>query len=148
MTMSLLPLLPESPRLLRVPRPPRVLRVLRLPESPRRRLAAGERGSVTVETALGIASLIVVVAIAAAGVAAAATQIRLVDAARETARVAAMSGPGPGQAAGRAAAPGAEVSVETAGSDVVATVRTRARGLPGVELGARAVARAEPGAQG
>ena len=102
----------------------------------------------TVEAALGIASLIVVLAVSASGAAAALTQIRLVDAAREGARVASMSGAGEGVAAGRAVAPGAEVSVDVSGEWVTAQVSAPARGLPGVGLSARAVARAEPGAAG
>lgn len=114
-----------------------------------RRFRAGrDAGSVTVEAALGIASLVVVVALAAAGAAAALTQIRLVDAARETARVAAMSGPTEGVAAGRAVAPGAQVTVDSGGASVTAVVVASARGLPGVELTARAVARIEPGGTG
>lgn len=108
---------------------------------------ASDAGSVTVEAALGIASLIVVLAIAAAGVAAAATQLRVVDAAREAARVAAMSDAGQGQAAGQAAVPGAQVTVEASGSTVTAVVSVPALGLPGVELQARAVAHTEPGVQ-
>lgn len=110
--------------------------------------AGGDRGSVTVEAALGIASLIVVLAVAASGAAAALTQIRLVDAAREGARVAAMSGPVEGVAAGRAVAPGAEVSVDVSGTRVTAEASAPARGLPGVDLSARAVARVEPGGSG
>lgn len=109
---------------------------------------ARDRGSVTVETALGIASVVTVLAIVAAGAAAALTQIRVVDAAREAARVAAMSGQADGQAAGRATAPGAGVTVESGGTHVTAVVVAPARGLPGVELRARAVARIEPGATG
>jgi hypothetical protein len=103
---------------------------------------------VTVEAALGIASLVVVLAVAASGAAAALTQIRVVDAAREAARVAAMSGADEGTAAGRAAAPGAEVTVDGDGGTVTAHVSAPARGLPGVVLTARAVARAEPGVSG
>lgn len=111
--------------------------------------AAGDDGSVTVEAALGIASLVVVLAIAASGAAAALTQIRVVDAAREAARVAAMSGAAEGAAAGRAAAPGAEVAVDvSSGTDVTARVSVPARGLPGVVLTGRAVARVEPGETG
>lgn len=109
---------------------------------------AGDAGSVTVEAALGIASLVVVVALAAAGAAAGLTQIRVVDAARETARVAAMSGPAEGIAAGRVAAPNAQVTVDAGGASVTAVVVAPARGLPGIELTARAVARAEPGVTG
>ncbi|EFV92362.1 hypothetical protein ES5_06362 [Dietzia cinnamea P4] len=50
------------------------------------------------------------------------TQIRVVDAAREAARVAAMSGAEEGTAAGRVAAPGADVSVVGAGGSVTAVV--------------------------
>ena len=109
---------------------------------------ARDRGSVTVETALGIASVVTVLAIVAAGAAAALTQIRVVDAAREAARVAAMSGAGDGRAAGQATAPGAAVTVQSGGSHITAVVVAPARGLPGVELRARAVARIEPGATG
>lgn len=117
----------------------------------RRRFASavtGDEGSVTVEAALGIASLVVVMAVAVSGAAAALTQIRVVDAAREAARVAAMSGPGEGAAAGRAAAPGAEVSVRGSAAEVTARVSAPARGLPGVVLSAQAVARTEPGVPG
>ena len=115
---------------------------------PHRGASEADRGSVTVEAALGIASLAVVLAVAASGAAAALTQIRVVDAAREAARVAAMSGAGEGVAAGRAAAPGAEVSVDSDGGSVTAQVSVPARGLPGVVLTGRAVARAEPGVSG
>lgn len=113
-----------------------------------RAAATGDDGSVTVEAALGIASLVVVLAIAASGAAAALTQIRVVDAAREAARVAAMSGAGEGAAAGRTAAPGAQVSVDGGGANVTAHVSAPARGLPGVVLSGHAVARVEPGATG
>lgn len=114
-----------------------------------RRLRAalgGDDGSVTVEAALGIASLVVVLAVAAAGAGAALTQIRLVDAAREAARVAALSGADEGIEAGRAVAPSARVAVSGAGEWVTAEASAPARGLPGVALSARAVARVEPGA--
>lgn len=117
---------------------------------PRRPRAATVRdaGSVTVEAALGIASLVVVLVIAAAGAAAALTQIRVIDAAREAARVAAMSGVPDGLAAGRTAAPGGRVSVDGSGTLVTAVVVAPARGLPGVELRGCAVARVEPGGPG
>lgn len=112
------------------------------------RAAAGDDGSVTVEAALGIASLVTVMALVATGVAAGLTQVRVVDAAREAARAAAMSGPSNGVAAGTAAAPGAAVTVESGGMHVTAVVTAPAHGLPGVELRGRAVARVEPGASG
>ncbi|HMT50878.1 TadE family type IV pilus minor pilin [Dietzia sp. UBA5065] len=113
-----------------------------------RAAATRDEGSVTVEAALGIASLVVVITIAASGAAAALTQIRVVDAAREAARVAAVSGAREGVAAGRAAAPGTEVSVDGAEQYVTARVSAPARGLPGVVLSGRAVARVEPGTPG
>ena len=57
-----------------------------------RRAVAGDDGSVTVEAALGIASIVLVVALAAAAAGAALLQVRLVDAAREAARVSARDG--------------------------------------------------------
>lgn len=114
----------------------------------RRRPVRSDAGSVTVEAALGIASLVVVLAITAAGAAAAMTQIRVIDAAREAARVAAMSGVPDGVGAGRSAAPGARVFVNGSGSQITAVVVAPARGLPGVELRGRAVARVEPGLAG
>lgn len=99
----------------------------------------------TVEAALGIASLIVVLVVCVSGAAAALTQIRLVDAAREGARVASMSGSAEGTTAGRAVAPGAQVSVTVSDGWVTAEVNAPAHGLPGVDLSARAVARTEPG---
>ncbi|KAA0919836.1 TadE family type IV pilus minor pilin [Dietzia sp. ANT_WB102] len=113
-----------------------------------RAATARDDGSVTVEAALGIASLVVVISVAAAGAAAALAQIRVVDAAREAARVAAMSGPADGVSAGRAVASDAEVSVDVGGPYVTAVVVAPARGLPGVELRGRAVARSEPGVVG
>lgn len=111
-------------------------------------IPAGDGGSVTVEAALGIASLVVVLAVAAAGAGAALTQIRLVDAAREGARIAAISGAGRGDEAARTAAPAATVTVDVSGRWATAEVSAPARGLPGVDLSARAVARTEPGAAG
>lgn len=113
--------------------------------APRRSRGSRDRGSVTVEAALGIASLVVVLAVAAAGAAAMLTQLRLVDAARESARVAAMVGSDEGITAGRTVAPGASVSVEVSGGWVTSRVDAPARGLPGVDLSAAAVARLEPG---
>ena len=118
------------------------------PAAPRGPAAPRDAGSVSVEAALGIASLVVVIGLSAAGAAAALTQIRVVDAAREAARVAAMSGPADGVSAGRAVAPDADVSVDGGGSFVTAVVVAPARGLPGVELHGRAVARSEPGVVG
>jgi len=116
---------------------------------PGRRLraaCAGDDGSVTVEAAIGLASVVTVVVLSATAAGAALVQVRLVDAAREAARVAASAGTGDGVAAGRASAPaGARVAV-SGGAEVTAVVEAAAPGVPGVELRARAVARAEPGA--
>ncbi|MDF9717092.1 pilus assembly protein [Nocardioides sp. ChNu-153] len=79
------------------------------------------------------------------------TQVRVVDAARETARAAARDDdPAASLAAGRRVAPdGASVSVASQGDEVVATVRVDTGGppllgwVPGVQLSATAVAARE-----
>ena len=110
-----------------------------------RRAVGGDDGSVTVEAALGIASIVTVLLVGVGGVQAVVCQLQVVDAAREAARVAAVEGPGAGGEVGRAVAPeGAMVSV-AGGAMVTAEVVAPAAGLPGVQVRARAVARAEPG---
>jgi hypothetical protein len=84
----------------------------------------------------------------------AATQVRVVDAARETARAAARDdGEASAVALGRRVAPdGATVTVRQDGDTVVVRVRATVRGphgllafLPGVDVHAEAVAAQEPG---
>lgn len=83
----------------------------------------------------------------------AATQVRVVDAARETARAAARDdGRGAAVALGRRVAPdGSRFTVQDDGDTVVVRVRAQVRGpqglfgfLPGVDVEAEAVAAKEP----
>jgi hypothetical protein len=83
----------------------------------------------------------------------AATQVRVVDAARETARAAARDdGAGAAEALGRRVAPdGARISISDEGASVVVRVRSTVHGprglfgfLPGVDVDAEAVAAKEP----
>ncbi|SEH60483.1 hypothetical protein SAMN04489835_1933 [Mycolicibacterium rutilum] len=79
----------------------------------------------------------------AAGLTALSTHIRCVDAAREAARLAARGDDG--VAVARTLAPdGAAVQLGRDGDYVVATVTARSP-LPGLTIGARAVAALEPG---
>jgi hypothetical protein len=110
--------------------------------------ARTDAGSVTVEAAMALAVLAVVLLACVAGVACVIAQVRCVDAAREAARLA-----GRGDAAGAAAAvaalapEGAALSVGGSGELVKATVTVSAAGglLPGVTIRATATAAREPG---
>lgn len=107
-----------------------------------------DRGSVTVEAALVLAVLVVVVAACLAGIGCAIAQLRCVDAAREAAR---LSGRGDSAAAAAAVAriapEGAVLTVQSSGDLVTATVQVGAvsRLLPGVSVGASATAMKEQG---
>jgi hypothetical protein len=95
-----------------------------------------------VEAALAIATLVGVVVLCAAGITAAALQIRCVDAAREAARLAAR---GDVAAAAIGLVPsGASLEVRREGGYVLARVSSRAPLLPGLVLAGEAVAAAEP----
>jgi len=106
---------------------------------------AGERGAVTVEAAIALASLTVVLLLAVGAVLAAAAQVQCLDAAREAARLTAR---GEGERAASVAAlvapAGATVQVSTAGDTVVVVVRARSAMLPGLDLQGQAVAVLEP----
>jgi Flp pilus assembly protein TadG len=112
----------------------------------------GERGAVTAETAM-VLPLLVGVALALVWVLSLAlTQVRLVDAARETARAAARDdSPAAAVGLGRRVAPaGSRVAVRQEGDRVVAVVSTRVAGVrsglglvPGLTLHAEAVAARE-----
>lgn len=108
---------------------------------------------VTTEAAIALGSVVAVLAMAVGGLAALLTQVAAVDAAREAARVAAVSGVDEGADAGVAslgAKPG-EVTVDYDGTSMIASVRVDAPGLPnwaGIELSAEAVSRAEMGVGG
>ena len=111
-----------------------------------------ERGAVTAELALGLPLLLAVTVGLVWMLAAATAQVRVVDAAREAARVAARGdGTEVAQSVGRRIAPrDAEVSVQVAGDEVRAEARARVEGpgglfdfLPGVTVRSTAVAVAE-----
>ncbi|WP_255498291.1 TadE family type IV pilus minor pilin [Nakamurella sp. PAMC28650] len=108
----------------------------------------GDRGSVTVEAALVLAVLTVVVAACLAGIGCVIAQMRCVDAAREAAR---LSGRGDSAAAAAAVAQiapqGAVLTVQFDGDMVTATVHVGAVSglLPGVSVGATATAVKEQG---
>ncbi|HEU0087453.1 MAG TPA: TadE family type IV pilus minor pilin [Pseudonocardiaceae bacterium] len=109
---------------------------------------ANDRGTVTVEAALALCSLVVVLALMLAGVSAVAAKLRCVDAAREAARLTARGEQDRGEELARRLAPdGAAVQVSVRGDEV--TVRVAADPvaglLPGVEIAAEAVAVLEPG---
>jgi Flp pilus assembly protein TadG len=114
--------------------------------SPSRR---DDRGAVTVEAALVLCSLTVVLAVVLAAVCAVASQLRCVDAAREAARLTARGERERAEELARRIAPrGAVVAVRVEGDEVIADVTARpplARLLPGVQINAEAVSVAEPG---
>ena len=93
------------------------------------------------EAALAIATLVGVLLLCAAGIMAAALQIRCVDAAREAARLAAR---GDVAASAGLAPSGASLEVRRDGGYVLARVSGRAPLLPGLVISAEAVAAAEP----
>lgn len=109
---------------------------------------ADDRGTVTVEAALALCSLVVVLALMLAAVSAVAAQLRCVDAAREAARLTARGEPDRAEDLARRIAPrGAVVAVTVTGDEITARVSADpvAGLLPGIEVGAEAVAVLEPG---
>jgi Flp pilus assembly protein TadG len=130
--------------------------VLRAPVAvrPRRHRPSDQRGSVTAETVMVLPVLVSLALGLVWVLALAATQVRVIDAARETARAAARDdGRGSAVALGRRVAPaGATVTVHEEGDTVVVRVRATVRGpeglfafVPGVAVHAEAVAAREPG---
>jgi hypothetical protein len=116
------------------------------------RVLADERGTVTAETVMVLPALVAVALALAWLVALGATQVRVVDAAREVARAAARDdSTARAVGLGRQVAPhGATISVHRRGDDVVAQVRAEVRGpgglltfLPAVHVEADAVAATE-----
>ncbi|MFC6010126.1 TadE family type IV pilus minor pilin [Nocardia lasii] len=100
----------------------------------------------TVEAAIALAALVCAIALCIGALFAAVTQVRCVDAARETARLAARGDTTNAVTAGRTVAPaGATVDLRTEGDRVVATVTATTPLLPGLRLRAEAVAATEPG---
>jgi hypothetical protein len=102
-------------------------------------------GASTVEAALGIAALVVVLVLCLAGITAVSAQVRCVDAAREAARLAARGDERSAVQAARGVAPrGAVVALRRDGEFVVATVTARSPLLPALAVAAKAVAVLEP----
>jgi len=127
------------------------------PGAPRRGSRAGtrasERGAVTAETAMVLPVLVGLTLGLAWVLSLAATQVRVVDAARETARAAARAEAASAAVAlGRRVAPdGSQVKVRDDGEAVVVTVTAEVRGphgllafLPPVKVEGEAVAAKEP----
>jgi Flp pilus assembly protein TadG len=111
-------------------------------------MPTGDRGSITVEAALALCSLVAVLALVLAAVSAVAAQLRCIDAAREAARLTARGEPARAEDIARRIAPrGAVVAVTVRGDEVTARVSANpAAGLlPGVNVGAEAAAVLEPG---
>ncbi|MEV0357387.1 TadE family type IV pilus minor pilin [Nocardia sp. NPDC050697] len=106
----------------------------------------GDRGAVTVESAIAIATLIAVVTLCLGALLAASAQVRCVDAAREAARLAARGDRSHAEAAGRQVAPrGADITLRQDSTLVIAQVTASVPLLPGLRLRAEAVAAIEPG---
>ena len=106
-----------------------------------------DRGAVTVEAALALCTLTVVVALAVAAITAAATSVRCTDAARELVRLAARGEPDRGRAvAARLAPAGARIELEVRGDEATGEVTTTPLRILPVRLTGRAVAVLEPGA--
>jgi hypothetical protein len=106
-----------------------------------------DEGSVTIEAALGLAALAVVLMACLAGIACLMAQLRCADAAREAARLAARGDESAARAAVTVLAPSGASLVLSGGGDLVtATVGASAVGglLPGVTIEASASASREP----
>lgn len=123
------------------------------PQLLRRRSSRSERGAVTAEAAVALPTLLLLTVALAWVLVYAVTHVRVVDAARETARAAARAETtGEAVALGRRVAPqGARVSVSVGPEVVVARVSATVRGPGGVfgalgpvTVSSEAVAAAEP----
>lgn len=97
------------------------------------------------EAALGITSLVAVLVLCMAGVAAVSMQVRCIDAARETARLAARGDGAAVARAGGIAPAGAAVEVRRDGGYIVVRVSGRSPVLPGIVIVGEAVSAVEPG---
>jgi hypothetical protein len=114
----------------------------------RRRKQEDDRGAVTVEAAIGLMALVMVLSLLLYGLTAAADQVRCVDAAREAARLTARGDVDLAEeAAARVAPVGAEIDVDIDGERIHVNVDASPLGdlLPGVHLHAEAFAVREPG---
>ncbi|MGD9622428.1 MAG: TadE family type IV pilus minor pilin [Mycolicibacterium sp.] len=98
------------------------------------------------EAAFAIIALVAILSGSIAGLTAVSMQVRCVDAAREAARLAARGDDGGAERAVRAVGPrGALLRLRRSGGHVVAVVTSNSVLLPGVSVGADAVAALEPG---
>ena len=105
----------------------------------------GCAGASTVEAALAIAALVVVLVLCLGGVMAVSMQVRCIDAAREAARLAARGDRRSALDTARRIAPaGAHIQVHQDGDLIVATVVAHSRLLPALDIGAKTVSAAEP----
>jgi Flp pilus assembly protein TadG len=106
-----------------------------------------ERGSVTVETAVALSAIMVVLTMCLAGLACLTTALRVTDAAGEAARLAARGDEAAARQVVQLLAPAGSV-LSLSGADLVtAKVTAPPLGgvLPGIRVGASAVAAREPG---
>lgn len=110
--------------------------------------APDDRGAVTVEAAIALLALVIVLALSLAGVVAVVDQLRCTDAAREAARLAARGEPERARAAvARIGPSGARLELDTGVDGITAVVLAEPAGglLPGVQLRGEAFAVPEPG---
>lgn len=112
---------------------------------------ARDAGSATVELAVSLPALVLLLFAGLTAISAVRTQLECVDAAREAARAAARGESGV-VAGSRVAPEGASIGVSTGTDTVSSTVSVRftpfGGGLPGFDIGATAVAALEPGGGG
>ena len=111
------------------------------------RRSVRDRGSATVELAVSLPALVLLLFFALGAVLAVRTQLECIDAARDGALAAARGDDGMA-AASRGAPPGAAIAVAGDGSSVRVTVAATVRplgGLAGFEVPGSAVAAREPG---
>ncbi|MFI7675131.1 TadE family type IV pilus minor pilin [Actinophytocola sp. NPDC049390] len=118
-----------------------------MPAHRRTRRRLGDRGGVTVETAIAISAFVLVLGMALGGTSAMADQVRCVDAAREAARLTARGEQDQARAAAERIAPqNAEVTITMTGEHIEVHVNATPVGglLPGLRLHASAFAVREP----
>lgn len=109
-----------------------------------------DRGAVTVEAAISVCALVVLLAMLLTGIGAVIDQLRCTDAAREAARLVARGEQHRArQAVERIGPRDARLRVSTSGDEITVRVSAEAAGglLPGVRLRAEAYAVAEPAAE-
>lgn len=115
---------------------------------PARIRPGGDAGTVTAELAAALPVLVLVLAVALTALSAAAARVRLQDAAREAARLAARGDVAAARRMAGQVAPGARLELDADGGQVVAvlvaTVHPLTDALPGFHLEERAVAAVEP----